>query len=171
MPQDEGASTTGGSVKTSDIARLMEMFQVYPLVPCLVLHIKPLVPRVPFSSIGTLSLLMTRMHILTRPMLKITSPSPTGVTLRRDHSGGESDPRNEPRPPIRAKRRRTRHRGTQARAPILKSVNPATGRRGSVLRRRFLSSSLMRLTSCESTSCSRSAMGFIFPFWFALALL
>lgn len=29
-PQDDGASTTGGSVNTSDIARLMEMFQVGP---------------------------------------------------------------------------------------------------------------------------------------------
>ena len=60
-PQDDGASTTGYSVKTSDIARLMEMLQVCHLISHLVLHIDHPVPRVPFSSTGTSRPLMMRI--------------------------------------------------------------------------------------------------------------
>ena len=61
---DECSSMTGGSVKTSDIARLMEMFQVCLPVSHLKFHADPLVPRVPFSSIGTSSPLTMRTYTL-----------------------------------------------------------------------------------------------------------
>ena len=145
--QDECASMTGGSVKTSDIARLMEMFQVCFLTSRLEITIDSSVPRVPFSSIGTLSLLTTRRYNLIRPMLKTTNPSLTGVTLDRSRSGGESNPRGEPRP-TRAKRGSSRLRGNQAQAPI-QLANPVTEARRNVPRRRFQSFSLTRLISCK----------------------
>ena len=147
VSQDECASMTGGSVKTSDIARLMEMFQVCFLISRLEITTDSSVPRVPFSSIGTLSLLTMRRRSLIRPMLKITRPSSTGATPDRSRSGGESNLRNEPRP-IRANRGSRRLHGNQAQAPIL-LANPVTEGRRNVPRRRFQSFSLTRLTSCE----------------------
>lgn len=146
-PQDECASMTGGSVKTSDIARLMEMFQVCLFISRLEIAIDSSVPRVLFSSIGTSDLLTMRRYSLIQPTSKITSPNLTGVTLDRSHSGGESNPRDSPRT-IRVKRESRRLRGNQAQAPIQLAVPVTEGRRN-VPRRRFQSFSLTRLTSCE----------------------
>lgn len=52
-PQDDCASAAGGSVNTSDIARLMEMFQVCSPILRMEPHVDPLGSRVPSSSIGT----------------------------------------------------------------------------------------------------------------------
>ena len=59
-PQDDCASAMGGSVNTSDIARLMEMFQVRSPVLRMEPRVDPSVPRVRFSSTGTSNLLMMR---------------------------------------------------------------------------------------------------------------
>ena len=156
-------------MKTSDIARLMEMFQVCLTVSHLELHIDPSAPRVLFSSIGTSRPLMMRTYIPIRPTLNTTRPNTMGIMLDRNRSGGESSPRNEPRPPTRGKRGSTRHRRSKARAPIPQSVNPVTRGRKNAPRRRSQSFSLTKLTSCERISRFHSVIGvLIIPFRFAL---
>ena len=79
----------GGSVSTSDIARLMEMFQVCFLISHLDLHIDPSVPRVPFLSIGTSSPSTMRIYGLIQPTLSIIHPNMRRTQLGRNPSGGE----------------------------------------------------------------------------------
>jgi hypothetical protein len=64
-PQEDGASAPGGSVNTTDVARLMEMFQVSPPVLSTDLYVYRSVPRVPSSSTGTSNPLMMRINTLT----------------------------------------------------------------------------------------------------------
>ena len=135
-------------MKTSDIARLMEMFQVCFLVSHLRLHTDTSVPRAPSLSIGTSSHLTMRTYGLIRLTLRIIRLNTRRSTLSRSPSGGESGPRDELKQPTRGRGGSTRHFRSKARVRELHSANPATGRKGNVPRRRFQSFSLTRLTSC-----------------------
>ena len=148
MPQDESSSTTGGSVNTSDIARLMEMFQVCFLISHLELPIDPSVPRVPFSNTGISSPLTMRIRGPIRPTLRTIRPNIRRTTFDRNPSGGESGPR-EPKPPKKGRRGSTRHHRNNPRILVLPSTDPVPRGRRNVPRKRFRSFSLTRLTNCE----------------------
>ena len=148
-PQDECSSTTGGSVNTSDIARLMEMFQVCPLISHLDLHIDPSVPRVPFSSIGTSSPLTMRTHGPTRPTSSNMRHNTRKTTFDRSPSGGESVPRDDPKSPKKGRRGSIHHHRNIPRTLVPPSTDPVTRGRRNVPRKRFQSFSSTRLTNCE----------------------
>lgn len=148
-PQDESSNTTGGSVNTSDIARLMEMFQVCLLISHLELHIDRSAPRVPFSSIGTSNPLTMRIYDLIRLTSSTICPNTRRTTLDRNPSGGESGPMDEPKPPKRGREGSTHIRRNKVRTPTPHCTDPVTRGRRNVPRKRFRSFSSTRLKSCE----------------------